>query len=177
MVQILNIINPDATKYWSDRIAQVGQERLNTIFDSFPSNSSSPERIEFAKVFIDYNSLRLQQTISNSELVLLEPSELESPVLDDSPELPDDPSEPPRRNRPKPPTPPNSPDSLNSPELPRPQMPNEIDPLQEPNQSSGTSVTSKQIIDLKNYYVKSPDGQAKLESINASEKFNLHKYH
>jgi hypothetical protein len=60
MLQILTKINPDVTKYWSERIAQVGQKGLNAIFDRFPLNSASPERIEFAKVFIDYNSFRLQ---------------------------------------------------------------------------------------------------------------------
>ncbi len=64
MVQILTKINPDATKYWIERITQVGQERLNTIFDRFPANSANPARIEFAKVFVNYNSaalLRLRQ--------------------------------------------------------------------------------------------------------------------
>jgi hypothetical protein len=64
MVQILAKINLDATKYWSERIAQVGQERLDAIFDRFPANSASPARIEFAKVFVNYNSaalLRLRQ--------------------------------------------------------------------------------------------------------------------
>ncbi len=64
MVQLLTKINPDATKYWIERIAQVGQERLNTIFDCFPANSASSARIEFAKVFLNYNSaalLRLRQ--------------------------------------------------------------------------------------------------------------------
>jgi hypothetical protein len=64
MVQILVKVNPGATKYWIERIAQVGQERLNAIFDCFPANSASPARIEFAKVFVNYNSaalLRLRQ--------------------------------------------------------------------------------------------------------------------
>jgi hypothetical protein len=63
MVQILAKVNSDATKYWSERIAQVGQKELDAIFDRFPPNSASPERIAFAKIFIDYNSLRLQQLI------------------------------------------------------------------------------------------------------------------
>jgi hypothetical protein len=59
MVQILIKTNPDATKYWIERIAQVGQERLDAIFDRFPANSASPARIEFAKVFVNYNSTAL----------------------------------------------------------------------------------------------------------------------
>jgi Relaxase/Mobilisation nuclease domain len=42
--------------------------------------------------------------------------------------------------------------------------------------SSSVPVTLKQIINLKNYYVKSPEGQAKSESINAQEKFDIHKF-
>ena len=60
---------------------------------------------------------------------------------------------------------------------------NEIDRLDsafrdrplELEQSNNIPVTFRQIIDLKNYYVKSPEGQAKPESVNALEKFNLHK--
>jgi hypothetical protein len=39
----------------------VGQKGLNAVFDRFPPNSASPERIEFAKIFIGYTSFRLQQ--------------------------------------------------------------------------------------------------------------------
>ena len=42
--------------------------------------------------------------------------------------------------------------------------------------SSSVPVTLKQIIDLKNYYVKSPEGQAKSESIDAIVKFDIYKF-
>jgi hypothetical protein len=67
MVQALAKINPDATKYWSNRIAQVGKEGLDTIFNRFPPNSANPARIEFAKVFISYNYLRLQEIVLTIE--------------------------------------------------------------------------------------------------------------
>ena len=41
--------------------------------------------------------------------------------------------------------------------------------------SSSVPVTLKQIINLKNYYVKSPEGQAKSESIDAIVKFDIYK--
>ncbi len=65
MIQILTRINPDATKYWSNRITHVGQKGLDAVFERFPPNSASPERIEFAKIFIDYNSFRLQQILQS----------------------------------------------------------------------------------------------------------------
>jgi Relaxase/Mobilisation nuclease domain len=37
-------------------------------------------------------------------------------------------------------------------------------------------VTLKQIIDIKNYYVKSPEGRAKPESVDAQEKFDIYKF-
>ena len=37
-------------------------------------------------------------------------------------------------------------------------------------------VTLKQIIDLKNYYVKSPEGRAKPESVDARSKFDIYKF-
>jgi Relaxase/Mobilisation nuclease domain len=42
--------------------------------------------------------------------------------------------------------------------------------------SNNIPVTLKQIIDLKNYYVKSPEGRAKLESIDAIAKFDRYKF-
>jgi Relaxase/Mobilisation nuclease domain len=42
--------------------------------------------------------------------------------------------------------------------------------------SSSIPVTLKQIIDLKNYYVKSPEGRANPESIDAQEKFGIYKF-
>jgi Relaxase/Mobilisation nuclease domain len=42
--------------------------------------------------------------------------------------------------------------------------------------SSNVPVTLKQIINLKNYYVKSPEGQAKSESIDAIVKFDIYKF-
>jgi hypothetical protein len=43
--------------------------------------------------------------------------------------------------------------------------------------SHSIPVTLKQIIDLKNYYVKSPEGRAKPESFDAQEKFDIYKFH
>jgi Relaxase/Mobilisation nuclease domain len=37
-------------------------------------------------------------------------------------------------------------------------------------------VTLKQLIDLKNYYVKSPEGRAKPESVDAQAKFDIYKF-
>jgi Relaxase/Mobilisation nuclease domain len=42
--------------------------------------------------------------------------------------------------------------------------------------SSSIPVTLKQIIDLKNYYVKSPEGRAKPESVDARSKFDTYKF-
>jgi Relaxase/Mobilisation nuclease domain len=43
-------------------------------------------------------------------------------------------------------------------------------------QSNSIPVTLKQIIDLKNYYVKSPEGHAKPESVDARSKFDTYKF-
>jgi Relaxase/Mobilisation nuclease domain len=42
--------------------------------------------------------------------------------------------------------------------------------------SHSIPVTLKQIIDLKNYYVKSPEGRAKPESVDARSKFDIYKF-
>jgi hypothetical protein len=42
--------------------------------------------------------------------------------------------------------------------------------------SSSIPVTLKQIIDLKNYYVNSPSGRVKPESIDAQKKFDIYKF-
>ncbi len=42
--------------------------------------------------------------------------------------------------------------------------------------SSSIPVSLKQIIDLKNYYIKSPEGRAKPESVDAQEKFDIYKF-
>jgi hypothetical protein len=59
MVAILKQISPIATKYWSDQIRLASAERLNPICDFFPAGWGSSNRIEFARVFINYNSQRL----------------------------------------------------------------------------------------------------------------------
>jgi tetratricopeptide (TPR) repeat protein len=97
MVAILKRISPNITQYWSDRITQASAEQLNPICDLFPSGWGSPERIEFARIFINYNSQRLAQlTAATSQIVH---------AID-----PPHPDEPP----PNPPTPHNSPDERNS---------------------------------------------------------------
>ena len=53
---------------------------------------------------------------------------------------------------------------------------NEIDRLPELPHSSSIFVSLKQIIDLKNYYIKSPEGRAKPESVDAQEKFDIYKF-
>jgi hypothetical protein len=125
MVEILKQISPNTTKYWSDRIAQASTERLNPICDLFPSGWGSPERIEFARVFINYNSQRLAQ-LTEAPFQLVSEVEnsttIDHPNPDDSPEPPNDSPEPPNPrtppNSPKPSTPPNSPDSTTSPDPP-----------------------------------------------------------
>jgi Relaxase/Mobilisation nuclease domain len=42
--------------------------------------------------------------------------------------------------------------------------------------SHSIPVTLKQIIDLKNYYVKSPEGRTKPESVDARSKFDIYKF-
>lgn len=44
------------------------------------------------------------------------------------------------------------------------------------SQSHSIPITLMQIIDLKNYYVKSPEGRAKPESIDARSKFDIYKF-
>jgi hypothetical protein len=51
-----------------------------------------------------------------------------------------------------------------------------IDRSSELVSSHSIPVTLKQIIDLKNYYVKSPEGRAKPESVDAQEKFEIYKF-
>jgi hypothetical protein len=52
----------------------------------------------------------------------------------------------------------------------------EIDRSGAPAHPDYLPVTLKQIIDLKNYYVKFPEGRAKPESIDAQEKFDIYKF-
>jgi hypothetical protein len=63
MAEILSQINPKVTKYWSDRIAEASTEKLNIICNNFPKDWASPARVEFAEVFINPNSSRLQGII------------------------------------------------------------------------------------------------------------------
>ena len=124
MVEILNQISPNITQYWSDRIAQASAEQLNPICDLFPSGWGSPERIEFARVFINYNSQRLEQLTEASIQIVQEvenQATIDYPNPDNSPKPPNDSPEPPTapvRTPPKPPTPPNSPEPTNSSDRP-----------------------------------------------------------
>ena len=54
--------------------------------------------------------------------------------------------------------------------------PSIIDRSPELLSSSPIPVTLTQIIDLKNYYVKSPQGRAKPESVDAQAKFDIYKF-
>jgi hypothetical protein len=71
MAEILSQISPNAVRYWSDRIAQIDRERLNTILNRFPIDWVNPERVEFAEVFIDYNARRLQEIIERSQMLFI----------------------------------------------------------------------------------------------------------
>ena len=81
MVAILERISPITTQYWSEQIAQASAEQLNPICDLFPLGWGSPERIDFARVFINYNSQRLEQLIEVENQTTID-------YPDDSPEPP-----------------------------------------------------------------------------------------
>jgi tetratricopeptide (TPR) repeat protein len=115
MVAILKRISPATTQYWSERIAQASAERLNPICDLFPFGWMSPDRMDFARVFINYNSRRLEQlTKAPSQIVLEVEDSTTINYPDDSSEPPNDSLEPPLNPR----TPPSSPNAANSPDTP-----------------------------------------------------------